>query len=145
MRADQLLWSLRYFKSRNLASKACKSGRIKVLGKSIKPSKEIFIGDKIFINKDQILKGITVLKLPKSRIGPKVIDLHRKEEEIVKWAKRSLVTTKELRAGELIKVGDIWSKRPYTGIPSKNYYKIIGRKLKKNLKKNKILKYSDLK
>ena len=83
MRADQLLWSLRYFKSRSLASKACKSGRIKVLGKSIKPSKEIFIGDKIFINKNQILKGITVLKLPKSRIGTKIIDLHRKEEEIV--------------------------------------------------------------
>ena len=83
MRADQLLWSLRYFKSRSLASKACKSGRIKILGKSIKPSKEIFIGDKIFINKNQILKGITVLKLPKSRIGPKIIDLHRKEEEIV--------------------------------------------------------------
>ena len=53
---------------------------------------------------------------------------------------KSLITTKELRAGELIKVGDIWSKRPYTGIPSKNYYKIIGRKLKKNLEKNKILK-----
>jgi len=83
MRADQLLWSLRYFKSRSLASKACKSGRIKVLGKSIKPSKEIFIGDKIFINKGQILKSITILKLPKSRIGPKIIDLHRKEEEIV--------------------------------------------------------------
>ena len=71
--------------------------------------------------------------------------IYKKEMEIVKWAKRSLITTKELRAGELIKVGDIWSKRPYTGIPSKNYYKIIGRKLKKNLEKNKILKYSDLK
>ena len=40
--------------------------------------------------------------------------IYKKEMEIVKWAKRSLVTTKELRSGELIKVGDIWSKRPYT-------------------------------
>jgi len=97
MRADQLLWSLRYFKSRSLASKACKSGRIKVLGKSIKPSKEIFIGDKIFINKDQILKGITVLKLPKSRIGPKIIDLHRKEEEIVNKSNNISIKTVSIK------------------------------------------------
>lgn len=97
MRADQLLWSLRYFKSRSLASKACKSGRIKVLGKSIKPSKEIFIGDKIFINKDQVLKGITVLKLPKSRIGPKIIDLHRKEEEIVNKSNNISIKTVSIK------------------------------------------------
>ncbi|MDG2147628.1 MAG: S4 domain-containing protein [Flavobacteriaceae bacterium] len=84
MRVDILLWSLRYFKSRNIASQACKSGRIKILGKSIKPSKEIFIGDKISINKNKTLKDITVLKLPKKRIGAKIIDLHRKEELIIK-------------------------------------------------------------
>ncbi|MAS29486.1 MAG: RNA-binding protein [Flavobacteriaceae bacterium] len=83
MRADLILWNLRYFKSRTLASQACKNGRIKVLGKSIKPSKEIFIGDKIFINKDQILKDITILKLPKNRIGAKIIDLYRKEEGVI--------------------------------------------------------------
>ena len=82
MRADLLLWSLRYFKSRNIASQACKSGKIKILGKSIKPSKEIFIGDKISINKNKILRDITILKLPKKRIGAKIIDLHRKEEII---------------------------------------------------------------
>ena len=97
MRADQLLWSLRYFKSRSLASKACKSGRIKVLGKSIKPSKEIFIGDKIFINKNQILKGITVLKLPKSRIGTKIIDLHRKEEEIANKSNNISIKTVSIK------------------------------------------------
>ena len=65
MRADLLLWSLRYYKTRSLASKACKSGKIKILGKSIKPSKEIFIGDKISINKNQIIKDIIILKFPK--------------------------------------------------------------------------------
>ncbi len=93
MRADLLLWSLRYFKSRNIASQACKSGKIKILGKSIKPSKEIFIGDKISINKNNILKDITVLKLPKKRIGAKIIDLHRKEEEIIKNSSKVNVKT----------------------------------------------------
>jgi len=93
MRVDLLLWSLRYFKSRNIASQACKSGKIKILGKSIKPSKEIFIGDKISINKNNILKDITVLKLPKKRIGAKIIDLHRKEEEIIKNSSKVNVKT----------------------------------------------------
>ena len=93
MRVDLLLWSLRYFKSRNIASQACKSGKIKILGKSIKPSKEIFIGDKISINKNKTLKDITVLKLPKKRTGAKIIDLHRKEEEIIKNSSKVNVKT----------------------------------------------------
>ena len=93
MRADLLLWSLRYYKTRSLASKACKGGKIKILGKSIKPSKEIFIGDKISINKNQILKDITILKFPKTRIGAKIIDLHRKEEEITNNSSKTNVKT----------------------------------------------------
>ncbi len=84
MRADLLLWHLRYFKSRNLASQACKSGKIKISGKTIKSSKEIYIGDKISITKNQASKNITVLKLPKNRIGAKFLDIHRKEKEVVK-------------------------------------------------------------
>jgi sialic acid synthase SpsE len=107
-------------------------------GKNFGPDRDVSISFKQLREMVDAIRKIEIALGDKKRI-------YKKEEEIVKWAKRSLVTTKELRAGELIKVGDIWSKRPYTGIPSKNYYKIIGRKLKKNLKKNKILKYSDLK
>ena len=87
-----------------------------------------------------MVKGIRIIE---KALGNKK-KIYKNEKEIVKWAKRSLVTTKNLFKGDRIKKDDIWSKRPYTGIPSKNYYKIIGKILKKNLKKNKILKYSDI-
>ena len=38
----------------------------------------------------------------------------------------------------------IWSKRPGTGIPAKLMKKVIGKKAKKNIKENQLLKWSDL-
>mgnify|MGYP001245367028 CR=1 FL=1 len=84
MRVDVFLWNLRYFKSRNLASQACKNGNVKMLDKTIKSSKEIFVGDEISIKKNRILKKVSVLKLPKNRIGAKLVNLYRKEKIVIK-------------------------------------------------------------
>ncbi|MGB2404965.1 MAG: RNA-binding S4 domain-containing protein [Flavobacteriaceae bacterium] len=77
MRIDQYLWCVRYFKSRNLASTACKKGQIKVNNRVVKPSREILRQDKIEIRKNQINFSCTVLDLPKSRVGAKLVDIYR--------------------------------------------------------------------
>lgn len=77
MRIDQYLWCVRYFKSRNLASTACKKGQIKVNDSVVKPSREILRQDKIEIRKNQINFSCTVLDLPKSRVGAKLVDIYR--------------------------------------------------------------------
>ena len=38
----------------------------------------------------------------------------------------------------------IWSKRPGTGIPAKQMDKVIGKKVKKNISVNQLIKWSDL-
>lgn len=77
MRIDQYLWALRYFKSRSIATKACKKGQVKVNDQVAKPSREIFPTDKIIVRKEQVNLSLEVLDIPKSRIGAKLVDIYR--------------------------------------------------------------------
>ena len=79
MRVDQYLWRLRYFKSRSKASEACKKGHIRIEDIIVKPSRDIFIGDKIMVRKNQIWYELAVLDTPKSRVGAKILNLYRED------------------------------------------------------------------
>ena len=82
MRIDFYIWSVRYFRSRNKATNACKNGNVSVNEKRIKPSYEVLINDIITIkNKDATYKFI-VLDFPKSRVGSKLVDLYRMKKEV---------------------------------------------------------------
>ena len=77
MRVDQYLWCLRYYKSRNQASMGCKQGHVKIGDQSVKPSREVIIGDKIKVRKNQIWHKLIVMDIPKSRLGAKLVDIYR--------------------------------------------------------------------
>ncbi len=77
MRIDQYLWCLRYYKSRNQASLACKQGHIRLGDQIVKPSREVLIGDTISIRKNQIWHKLMVMDIPKSRLGAKLLDIYR--------------------------------------------------------------------
>lgn len=96
MRIDKYLWCLRYFKTRSLATKACKKGAVKVNENAVKPSRDVFPGDSIGVHKNQIHYSLEVINLPKSRLGPKLVDLFRKDttpkeafenKELLKYSK----------------------------------------------------------
>lgn len=76
MRIDQYLWCVRLFKSRNIATNACKKGQVIVNEQSVKPSREILPLDRIKVRKDQILHHLEVIALPKSRVGAKLVGLY---------------------------------------------------------------------
>ncbi|MDG1058762.1 MAG: S4 domain-containing protein [Flavobacteriaceae bacterium] len=77
MRIDQYLWAVRYFKSRSIATKACKKGQVRVNDQVVKPSREVFPMDKIILRKEQVNLSLDVLDIPKSRVGAKLVDLYR--------------------------------------------------------------------
>ncbi|MCH2196115.1 RNA-binding S4 domain-containing protein [Kordia sp.] len=77
MRIDKYLWCVRYFKTRNMATTACKKGHIKINGATVKPSREVYPTDKIEVRKDQITRHLTVLDIPTSRLGAKLVDIYR--------------------------------------------------------------------
>ncbi len=80
MRIDKYLWCVRYYKTRNMVTEACKKNHISVNGNVAKPSKEVFPTDKIVFRKDQITQTIIVLDIPQNRIGAKLVDIYRKDE-----------------------------------------------------------------
>lgn len=80
MRIDKYLWCVRYYKTRSIATEACKKGHITVNGQDAKPSREVFPTDKITLRKDQIKYILTVLDIPLNRVGPKLVDIYRKDE-----------------------------------------------------------------
>ena len=76
MRIDQYLWCVRLFKSRNIATNACKKGQVLVNGQSVKPAREILPLDHIKVRKDQSWLYLEVIALPKSRVGAKLVGLY---------------------------------------------------------------------
>ena len=80
MRIDKYLWCVRYYKTRNIATEACKKGHITVNGQQVKPSREVFPTDKITVRRDQINYKLTVIDIPANRVGPKLVDIYRKDE-----------------------------------------------------------------
>jgi ribosome-associated heat shock protein Hsp15 len=95
MRIDKFLWSVRYYKTRALATDAIKKNRVKVNGNVVKASKEVIPGDQIEVKKDQINLSFKVINVPKSRIGAKLLSLHivdttpKEEYEILELRKLS--------------------------------------------------------
>ena len=79
MRIDKFLWCIRYFKTRNIGTEACKKGHVKINDKVVKPSREVYPMDKIVLRKNQINYQLTVLDVPKNRLGAKLVDMYRKD------------------------------------------------------------------
>jgi len=79
MRIDKYLWHIRYYKTRNIATTACKKGHVKVNQQVVKPSREVYPMDALVVRKNQINYQLTVLDIPTSRIGAKLVDIYRKD------------------------------------------------------------------
>lgn len=79
MRIDQLLWYLRYYKSRSLATNACKKGHVRLKNQILKPSRDVLPLDLVLVRKDQINYEFKVLDIPKSRVGAKIVDIYRQD------------------------------------------------------------------
>lgn len=77
MRVDKFLWCVRYYKTRNMVTEACKKNQITVNGNLAKPSKEVFPTDTITFRREQITQTIEVLDIPQSRVAAKLVDIYR--------------------------------------------------------------------
>lgn len=69
VRIDKWLWSVRIFKSRTIATDACKEGKVKLNGISAKSSQLIQVGDQVEVKKEGFNMQYKVLNLIEKRVG----------------------------------------------------------------------------
>ena len=89
----------------------------------------------------ELVKGCKAIKLA---MGDSKRIL-KKELPVLHFARESVVTRQKISKDEIFSENNLITKRPNTGeIPAKNFYKIIGKKAKKDIQKNRQLKRSDI-
>jgi ribosome-associated heat shock protein Hsp15 len=73
VRIDKWLWAVRIFKTRSIASEACKKGRVMVGNVTVKPSRTIRRGDIVQVRKPPVTFSFKVLDLTDKRMGAKLV------------------------------------------------------------------------
>ncbi len=74
--------------------------------------------------------------------------IFNEEKEIVSWARESVVTIKNISPNEKLNYSNISTKRPSPKkgqIPANRFFKIIGKRVKKTILKDKIISFRDIK
>lgn len=72
LRIDKYLWAIRLFKTRSLATEACKAGRVKFNGNNLKASAIVKPGDVYQVSKGIEKKVIEVVELLYNRVEAKI-------------------------------------------------------------------------
>lgn len=109
MRVDKFLWCVRYFKTRSIATNACKQGKVKMETENLKPSKDVFPGDKLVVRKNQINYELEILDIPPNRVGAKLVNIYVND-----------VTPKEaFEKLNLLKYSKDYYRKKGTGRPTK--------------------------
>lgn len=71
LRIDKYLWSIRAFKTRTVATEACKAGRVKMEGQNLKPSHLVKVGETYTVQKGIERRVIKVADLLERRVDAK--------------------------------------------------------------------------
>ena len=99
-RIDKWLWAVRIFKTREMATKACAGGKIKIDGTAVKASRNIQQNDVIQVRKDVVKYLYKVRTIAEKRMGAKLVpdyleDITPKEELVkLKSSQKQLIQTR---------------------------------------------------
>ena len=85
LRLDKYLWAVRLYKTRSLASDACRAGKVKMGDLTLKASHVVRVGEIYELSIEQVHKVVQVKEILHSRVGAKLvsdfmIDLTPQEE-----------------------------------------------------------------
>jgi ribosome-associated heat shock protein Hsp15 len=76
VRIDKFLWAVRIFKTRSLASEACKKGKIIINNVQVKPSRQVLTDEVISVSKPPVTYTYKVIDPVENRIPAKEVPIH---------------------------------------------------------------------
>lgn len=78
-RLDKWLWTVRLFKTRSLATDACRAGSVSVNGQAAKPSRDVRLGETIVVQQGLVTRTLHVRGFPPGRVGAKRVPSYCEE------------------------------------------------------------------
>ena len=109
VRIDKWLWATRVFKTRTIATTACKLGRVTIGGMPVKPSHTIKVGDRIDVRKPPVTYSFEVIALLNNRVGAKLVPNYLK----------NVTSEDQLRLLEMVKIDGFVNRQRGLGRPTK--------------------------
>ena len=109
VRVDKWLWAMRVFKTRTVATEACKKGRVYVGNAIAKPSRTIKVGDVVNVRKPPVTYSFKVLALTQNRLGAKLVPDYME----------NITPKSELDLLEIVKISGFIDRRKGLGRPTK--------------------------
>ena len=109
VRIDKWLWATRVFKTRTIATTACKLGRVTIGGMPVKPSHAIKVGDRIDVRKPPVTYSFEVIALLNNRVGAKLVPNYLK----------NVTSEDQLRLLEMVKIDGFVNRQRGLGRPTK--------------------------
>ncbi len=110
VRIDKWLWAVRVFKTRTVASEACKKGRVAVGGaEAVKPSRTIKVGDVVRVRKSPVTYSFKVLALTENRLGARLVPEYME----------NITPQEQLDLLEVVKISGFVDRRKGLGRPTK--------------------------
>ncbi len=109
VRVDKWLWAMRVFKTRTVATEACKKGRVFIGNIIAKPSRTIKVGDVVNVRKPPVTYSFKVLALAQNRLGAKLVPEYME----------NITPKSELDLLEVVKISGFIDRRKGLGRPTK--------------------------
>ncbi len=100
---------------------------------------------KASLEPEELEAMVTAIRNVERAMGDGIKKPTKSENDLKKTVRRSLVTAKEIKAGETISPNDILIKRPGTGIPAEFKDKVVGMKSGSDISVDSVIKWEDLK
>lgn len=109
IRIDKWLWAVRVFKTRTVATDACKKGRVSIGDALAKPSRMVKAGDVVKVRKPPVTYSFRVLGLTENRLGAKLVPEYME----------NITPKSELDLLEVVKISGFIDRRKGLGRPTK--------------------------